>query len=475
MSIESVVKDMAGLLARERVRLDRFEEAYQARGALPRLPRKVTEEHRRLLELARTPFLGLVVETVVQSLNVVGFKNVDDEVSPAWEYWLANDWDSRQGSLYRDVAMFGYAFGTVRPGVLNGEAMPVLRAVSPRRMWAEFDDVVADPYPIHALQDLMNGRWKYFTAGSVVELRQDSEDGRFRVVDVVEHGAGVCPVVQYANMQNLDGVCVGEVEPYIPTQDRIFKGLYDRGLTQHFNSWKVMYATGMKPPKDQSADERERAKLRLRQDDILVAGEGVQFGQLDETTLSGFLDSLYQDLDMLAAVSQTPSSTLTAKMVNLSADAIVAMRAPLSQKLQMRQRGLADAHGRLLRCSAAMMGDVETARDYRSHVVWDDFESRSLAQTVDALGKAAQMLGVPVEFLWTRIPGVTEVEALAWSKALEKRAVQFGPVDGVVDVVDGVDVPGSYENQEKPWDQGARFKRGKLRRRDGDGDGAIDE
>jgi hypothetical protein len=35
-------------------------------------------------------------------------------------------------------------------------------------------------------------------------------------------------------------------------------------------------------------------------------------------------------------------------------------------------------------------------------------ESRSLAQAADALGKLAQMLGVPVEILWEKIPGFTQ-------------------------------------------------------------------
>jgi hypothetical protein len=34
--------------------------------------------------------------------------------------------------------------------------------------------------------------------------------------------------------------------------------------------------------------------------------------------------------------------------------------------------------------------------------------SRSLAQAADALGKLAQMLGVPVEMLWEQIPGWTD-------------------------------------------------------------------
>ena len=37
-----------------------------------------------------------------------------------------------------------------------------------------------------------------------------------------------------------------------------------------------------------------------------------------------------------------------------------------------------------------------------------------MAQTVDALGKIAQMLQVPVEALWEKIPGVTDQDVTYW-------------------------------------------------------------
>ncbi len=37
-----------------------------------------------------------------------------------------------------------------------------------------------------------------------------------------------------------------------------------------------------------------------------------------------------------------------------------------------------------------------------------------MSQAVDALGKAATMLGVPPEALWAKIPGVTRDEVDAW-------------------------------------------------------------
>jgi hypothetical protein len=37
-----------------------------------------------------------------------------------------------------------------------------------------------------------------------------------------------------------------------------------------------------------------------------------------------------------------------------------------------------------------------------------------LAQVADALGKIATMLAVPVEALWSRIPGVTATDIAEW-------------------------------------------------------------
>jgi hypothetical protein len=43
---------------------------------------------------------------------------------------------------------------------------------------------------------------------------------------------------------------------------------------------------------------------------------------------------------------------------------------------------------------------------------------------VDALGKAAQMLGIPPRGLWHRIPGVTDQELASWeSMAAEADAL----------------------------------------------------
>ena len=46
--------------------------------------------------------------------------------------------------------------------------------------------------------------------------------------------------------------------------------------------------------------------------------------------------------------------------------------------------------------------------------LWEDTDTRTVSQAVDALGKASKMLGVPQEELWDMIPGVTKTRADSW-------------------------------------------------------------
>jgi hypothetical protein len=46
--------------------------------------------------------------------------------------------------------------------------------------------------------------------------------------------------------------------------------------------------------------------------------------------------------------------------------------------------------------------------------MWRDTSARAFAATVDALGKAAQMLGIPATELWHRIPGTSAEEVERW-------------------------------------------------------------
>lgn len=421
--VELVQEQLLPEFQQERKRLDWIDRWYRWKHEDIHLPRKSGDEIKRLVELAKTPWLGLVVSSVAQSMYVDGYRSpTGGKVDPVWEIWQRNAMPARQVPIHRAGLAYGQSYETVLPGgQQGGPTQAVMRGVSPRKMLAWFADDVEDEWPMYALRaEPSGGAWalRLYDEERVWYLSAPAESDKVEYVSFDTHGVGVCPVVRHAPMLDLDGRADGEVEPFITTAMRINKTSFDRLMTQHFNSWKVRTAAGMAEP--DTEEEAAAAKLRLRQDDLLIAEDpDTKFGTLDETPLNGFIDAHRADVETLAAVSQTPSHQLTGQMINLSAEALAAAEAGLERKVEERKVAEGQAHDQALRLGAAIEGLSEEAADTSAHVTWADMGSRSLAQAVDALGKAATMLQIPPQALWSRIPGVTQDDVSEWTRLAE--------------------------------------------------------
>lgn len=422
--IELITDQLLPIFKKERERLDILDLWYRWRGEDLPVPRGATRELKRLIELARDPWLRLVVSATAQAMYVDGYRSPDQpNNTTGWRSWQTNDMDNRQVPIHRAALAYGQSWATVLPGELDGETRAVIRGVSPRRMIGVYADEVEDDWPMFALRVEWSKSkpWAirlYDEEAIYYCSTTDSTGSKVEFTSFDEHGVGVCPVVRYANL-DLDGRTDGEVEPFISVAARINKTTYDRLLTQHFASWKVRTVAGMAQPDTQEASNRE--KLKLRQEDILIAEDpDTKFGTLDETPLDGFRNAKNDDVTHLAATSQTPVTALSpGNIANLSADAIAELRGSHTQKVFEWQKALGKSHEQGLRLSAHIEGDEPAARDVMAHVTWADMQIRSLSQAVDALGKAAQMLGIPPQALWSRIPGVSATDVGEWEQMLE--------------------------------------------------------
>lgn len=403
----------------EQTRLEEIDRWYHWTQDDPPLPRNASQEHKRLVQLAKTPWLNLVVSTIAQAMVVSGYRTTGtSDPDSVWKTWNANRMNGAQSRIHRATLEFGYSYALVKPGIspLYGP-MPVITGVSPEHMYALYEDPVNDEWPIYATHVFGSGSNKtYRVYDDNLEHVVKMVDGQMTYIETLEHGTGVVPVVRYINQMDLDGQIIGEVEPFIGVASRINKTAYDRLLTQHFNSWKVRTVAGLGDFAQDQGEANDK-KMQLRQDDVLVAEDAdTKFGTLDETPLDGFIGAERADVETLAAVSQTPSHSLTGQMVNLSAEALAAARAPLTQKIAERQNTIGEGHNQVLRLAAHIAGDTESAQDMSAGVTWQDMEVRSMSQAVDALGKASQMLGIPPAGLWSRIPGVTKTDVEEWTE-----------------------------------------------------------
>lgn len=415
--LKLVKGDLLPQFRQERDRLDRIDRWLRWDHDAPHSPRHGTTEYRELAARAQAPWLALVVTSVAQSLFVEGYRRSDGVQDAApWRIWQANGFDSRQIAVHRAALAYGYSYVTVLPGELpNGEPMPVMRGVSPRRMLAFYEDPVEDDWPAIAMQAVPakkdgNRVWhlKIYDDTQIHHLEVGELDSAATVrKDPEEHGLGHVPVVRYANQLDLDGRTDGEVEPYIAVAGRIDQTTFDRLVVQRFASWVVRTIAGMSKPEDGTDVAAE--KLRLKVEDILIAEDpDTKFGSLPATPLNGFIEAHEADVKVLAAVSQTPAHELLGSMANMSAEALAAARASATAKADERKHSFGESHEQSLRLAALAQGDIESAADFEAQVRWRDTEIRSLAQAADALGKLATMLSVPVELLWEKIPGFTD-------------------------------------------------------------------
>lgn len=426
--VEALVRDsLWPQWVKEKERLDRIDKWYRWEHEDPRLPRGATAELKALLELSKTPWLGLVVSTVAQTLFVDGYRSPDArDNAQVWRTWNANDFDQRQTAIHRAALAYGHSYVVVTPGQDGDGPRSVMRGVSPRKGLAVYGEPESDDWPIYFMQVAPQGAlgWKIKVYDEDVLYIADVDTaGKVTYNEYREHGAGVCPAVRYTNDLDLDGRTPGEVEPLIPLAAKIDKTAYDRLLTQHYNSWKVRTVSGLSEFAD-NEEEANRKKLKLRQDDFLVAEDAdTKFGTLDETSLAGFIEAYRADVGDLAALGQVPVTALnTSTIANLSADAIAELRAGLTQKSFERQTSFGKSHAQALRLAAALEGDADSAADVMARTTWQDMQTRSLSQAADAMGKWVTMLGIPAEAAWGRLPGVTASDVAEWKNMASRGA-----------------------------------------------------
>lgn len=97
-----------------------------------------------------------------------------------------------------------------------------------------------------------------------------------------------------------------------------------------------------------------------------------------------------------------------------SAEALLAADTTLAKKVQDHQVLFGEAWEQTFRLAGVAAGDKNAATDTEAQVWWRDTEPRSIAQQVDAMGKLVQMLGVPQEALWEKVPGTTGADLQLW-------------------------------------------------------------
>lgn len=463
-------------------------------------PRSASSEYRWIMDRAKENFLPLIVSSISQNLHVDGYRRSDAKApelggnimvpatdlskeEPGWLAFKVNRMISRQHAVHRSILKYGAAYCIVLPASLATEddseqpvKTAVIRPCSPRRVTALYADV-SDEWPQVAIET-----YTLYDANSpgktkrIVALYDDTSrymmagndgggEGTFRLMAdddpliqgpaIAEHGLGICPIVRFLHNDDLDGEedVTGEVEPLIHIQDQVNFGTFNLLITQQYAAFRQRWVTGMQAAVDENGVIKSDFKPGV---DRVWAAEGAdtKFGEFGPSSLKEDIESREASIRHMATMAQVPPYQLLGALVNLSADALAAARDGLDRKISELQGIITDPWRNVFRLASKAAGDSDGWADINSTVIWRDTSAKSFAATVDALGKAAQMLGIPVTELWRRIPGATADDVEAWIKT----ATEKGALNELNDLLNSALTGAMQEEnptQDQPYQKGS--------------------
>ncbi|WP_327292452.1 phage portal protein [Streptomyces sp. NBC_01198] len=436
----SLAKQLLAVLHKDRDRLERIDSYLHGHHDDPYMPPMADDEYRLLARRAVSNWMPLLVSTPAQAMYVDGVRTSKDkpdatETTPEWAHWQRSRLDSRQAAIYRGALAYGHSF-TLTEKVRSGQVRT--KGLSALRTAALFEDPANDDTPYVALTvtrwptessvgkaRMWDGRREY-----AVTFKDDGGQDGVIVSAGKAHGASECPVTRFAASVDLEGRTVGVIEPMIALQNRINQTVFDLLVAQTYASVKVRTVSGMAPPikrdpetgepvLDDAGNEQPLPINHNARRFLFAEDSDTKFGSLDETPLGGFIESIDMSVRHLSALSQVPPTHLLGQIANLSAEALAAAETSLARMVTEFKTGFGESWERVFRLAAEMLGLPANADDFLTEVSWRDMESRSLAQSADALGKLRDQLGIPAKGLWRRVPGVTQTEYEDWVEMAE--------------------------------------------------------
>lgn len=398
--------------------LDDIRDYWRGTQNQPAMSDTTPDEVKAMARMSRVNVCSLVVDVPAQSLAVVGFRDEDArENDPVWQVFQSNKMDKHQAAIHRSTFAYGTAYMTVLPG----DPTPVMRGVSPRYMTTAYSDDSDWPsYALEVQHFVGDTYYRLYDDTHVYEFVEDAKEAENRrvrwlpvLMGVQAHGAPVCPVVRFQNAVDLEGYPRSEIVPIMPLQDQLDSTTFDLLVAQHYGAFRQRYVLGWTSTSETEKAKAAASRLWTFDDD----SKDIRVGEFGQTDLKGYLDSRQATLEQFGIVSQVPPHNLLGQMVNLSAEALVAAEVGHSRKIAEREITFGESWEQALWLAGYYSGFEVTDG---AQVRWRDTEARSLAQTVDALGKMVTMLGVPPEATWERIPGVTQQDIDAWKQMVRE-------------------------------------------------------
>lgn len=411
----------------------------------PRVPDEAKAAFRRWMKLNRANWMGLVVESVAERLEVQGIRYGDDQSADAdaWAIWQTNDMDSGSESVFTDALVCGESFVTVepnyddpgRPHIWVEDPSQVVVACDPARprlRRASFKKWLDDSGFVFAVLQLPDVVVRLRSERAV---KDENTAARIRWVprgDDAEFANpfGGVSVVPFRNRARRH-VGRSEIADVLDTQDRINRTIFLRMIAAEYAAFRQRAASGL--PLDTDDNGRPKMPFTPSMVELWVSeNPETKWHEFGQTDLKPYIDSVESDIRHIAAETKTPPQYLLGAMVNISGDALKAAESGLVSKVRRRARHFGESIEEVFRLAFLAAGDQRSqVRD--AEVIWRNPEFRTEGELVDALVKM-KTLGVPDEALQERW-GASPQEIARWKAMRAEQAL--------VDSLNAPEIPGA--------------------------------
>ena len=188
---------------------------------------------------------------------------------------------------------------------------------------------------------------------------------------VEANAAGVVTLIELVPQPRTSRPPRSELVSAVSIQDRINTVLFNRLVATDYGAFRQIWASGLRVARGVVKTEGGNVAQVVGPFNIganrLLVNENPEgrFGSFPESTLRGYLDSVEQDIEQLAAITQTPAHYLLGRLVNLSADAIRAAEAGLVSKASRRALHLGEGWEEVVRLALQLVGNPAAAERVR--------------------------------------------------------------------------------------------------------------
>lgn len=418
------------LVNEQRPKVERLARYYRGEHPLPRVDDETisSESFANFLETARSNYLALVVEAVVERMKVKGFRTgATDKAGDdaAMREWQRAHLDADQVIVYRAMAATSLAYVIVGEHPRKskpGKRVPLVTIEDP-------SNVITEAYPDDRREQAAGlkmwtdsfgfARATLYLPDRIVKYRAprpgapDRIDGLYTedalrlwvVVEEVRNPLGVVPVVPFTNRVGVDGNCVGEFEDVIDIQNRINATLLHRLVAEKYGAFRQKAILNLAFDEEEEVDENgnKTGEMVPVVPELpshpgltwLLQGEHLNLWESSQTSTADILKGVEADIRDLAAITRTPPHYLLNGIINASGDALSAAETGLVAKVRERIGQAGESWEIVMRLVFTVLGDTERANEESPfEVLWSDPMYRSLSEVSDAVVKQSTA-GVP--------------------------------------------------------------------------------